>query len=274
MGMRFRKSIGLGKGARINISKSGVGASFGVKGARYSVNSSGRRTTSVGIPGSGLYSVSSKGGGSGRSRSNQATGRTEAQQRRLIERYEKKDQLASERRSKPLEKLKEQYAAGKIDKATYEKLAVRDSEITKDIVIFGRGSGVKLAERYVLGKLSSEEFENLKNELLGDAEAEKDLIFEEYKMVASRVNDFVEKVRGNKSGTQCNNCNKPKKFFSPLSNVSDFMLCRSCHTDYKSICRYEGKNGAYYVAEASVIDPDIKNVLSISILPEHLLNYR
>ena len=63
MGFRMRKSFRIAKGVRVNLSKSGIGMSAGVKGARYSVHSSGRRTTSVGIPGTGLGYVSSKGGG-------------------------------------------------------------------------------------------------------------------------------------------------------------------------------------------------------------------
>ncbi|MDI6872373.1 MAG: DUF4236 domain-containing protein [Bacillota bacterium] len=54
MGFRFRRSVSLGKGVRLNFSKSGIGMSFGVKGARYSIGPSGTRAT-VGIPGTGLY---------------------------------------------------------------------------------------------------------------------------------------------------------------------------------------------------------------------------
>lgn len=62
MGLRFRKSIKLGKNAKLNINKKSVGMSVGGKGARYTVNSSGRRTKSVGIPGTGLSYVSTSGG--------------------------------------------------------------------------------------------------------------------------------------------------------------------------------------------------------------------
>lgn len=55
MSFRYRKSINLGGGVRINLSKSGVGVSCGVPGLRYSVHSSGRRTRTVGIPGTGIY---------------------------------------------------------------------------------------------------------------------------------------------------------------------------------------------------------------------------
>jgi tetratricopeptide (TPR) repeat protein len=54
MGFRARKSFRIAKGVRLNVSKSGVGISAGPRGMRYSVHSSGRRTTSVGVPGSGV----------------------------------------------------------------------------------------------------------------------------------------------------------------------------------------------------------------------------
>ena len=69
MGLRFRKSIKLGGGAKLNINKKSVGMSVGGKGARYTVNSSGRRTKSVGIPGTGLSYVSTSGGRKPSSRS-------------------------------------------------------------------------------------------------------------------------------------------------------------------------------------------------------------
>ena len=59
MGFRFRKSINLGKGVKLNINKKSVGVSVGTKGVRYSVNSDGRKTTSIGIPGTGLYWIQS-----------------------------------------------------------------------------------------------------------------------------------------------------------------------------------------------------------------------
>lgn len=54
MGLRFRKSFKLAPGVRLNLGRKGFGASFGGKGMRHTISSTGRRTTSVGIPGSGL----------------------------------------------------------------------------------------------------------------------------------------------------------------------------------------------------------------------------
>lgn len=62
MGLRFRKSIKLGNGVKLNIGKKSVSMSVGGKGARYTVNSSGQRTKSVGIPGTGLSYTTTSGG--------------------------------------------------------------------------------------------------------------------------------------------------------------------------------------------------------------------
>ena len=55
MGWKFRKSIRLSKGVRFNINKNSVGISMGGNGVRYSVNSDGRKTSTIGVPGTGLY---------------------------------------------------------------------------------------------------------------------------------------------------------------------------------------------------------------------------
>ena len=60
MGFRLRKSINLG-GVRINLSKSGVGYSFGAKGMRITKCANGRTRNTVGIPGTGISYVSESG---------------------------------------------------------------------------------------------------------------------------------------------------------------------------------------------------------------------
>lgn len=56
MSFRFRKSFKIAPGVRLNLSKSGIGMSAGVRGARVGVNSRGTYT-SVGIPGTGISSI-------------------------------------------------------------------------------------------------------------------------------------------------------------------------------------------------------------------------
>ena len=72
MSIRFRKSMKLLPGVRLNFSKETVGLSFGVPGARYTINSKGRRTVSTGIPGTGLYNVETLNSGTRSSRRSSA----------------------------------------------------------------------------------------------------------------------------------------------------------------------------------------------------------
>ncbi len=60
MGIRYRKSINLGNGFRVNISKSGIGYSWGVKGARFTRTARGTFRTTYSIPGTGLSYVDEK----------------------------------------------------------------------------------------------------------------------------------------------------------------------------------------------------------------------
>ena len=61
MGFRFRKSIPIGKHFRINLSKSGVGYSCGVKGARFTKTANGKNRTTLSVPGTGIsYTAESK----------------------------------------------------------------------------------------------------------------------------------------------------------------------------------------------------------------------
>ena len=53
VGLSFRRSVKIGKHTRLNFSKSGVGVSTGVKGARVSVGPHGARET-LSVPGTGI----------------------------------------------------------------------------------------------------------------------------------------------------------------------------------------------------------------------------
>lgn len=54
MGFRFRKSVKIAKGVKLNFGKKSVGISVGGKGAHFSVNSKGRKSATIGIPGTGV----------------------------------------------------------------------------------------------------------------------------------------------------------------------------------------------------------------------------
>lgn len=58
MGFRFRKSFSLMPGVRMTVGKKGASVSVGNKGGRATISTTGRHTTSIGIPGTGLSYVS------------------------------------------------------------------------------------------------------------------------------------------------------------------------------------------------------------------------
>lgn len=65
MGLRFRKSFKVAPGVKVNLNKKSTSVTFGRKGVHKTYSSSGKKTTSVGIPGTGAYYTTSSGGGSG-----------------------------------------------------------------------------------------------------------------------------------------------------------------------------------------------------------------
>ncbi|MGZ4160213.1 MAG: DUF4236 domain-containing protein [Neobacillus sp.] len=76
MGFRYRKSFKIAPGVRLNVGSNSSSISFGGRGMRYTINCRGWRTTSVGIPGTGISYVSSS------STSNKGYHRTKAYNQR------------------------------------------------------------------------------------------------------------------------------------------------------------------------------------------------
>jgi len=79
MGWRMRKSVKLGSGVRLNLSRSGIGASAGIRGFRVGAGPRGGRITAS-IPGTGISYQSSFGTKKSRRRARSATAPLSAQQ--------------------------------------------------------------------------------------------------------------------------------------------------------------------------------------------------
>jgi hypothetical protein len=75
MGVRYRKSINLGGGFKINLSKSGVGYSWGTKGYRITKTARGTTRRTYSIPGTGISYIDETGDGS-RTRKQNSSHRT------------------------------------------------------------------------------------------------------------------------------------------------------------------------------------------------------
>ena len=65
MGTRFRRSFKVAPGVRVNLNKKSASISFGPKGLKHTVSTTGKSRTTVGIPGTGLSYTTSSGGKSG-----------------------------------------------------------------------------------------------------------------------------------------------------------------------------------------------------------------
>lgn len=77
MGLRFRRSVTLFKGVKLNFGKTGVSVTTGVKGFHKTYNlNTGKTTTSIGIPGTGISYVTTSGGRSNSSQRQQSSQRT------------------------------------------------------------------------------------------------------------------------------------------------------------------------------------------------------
>lgn len=60
MGTRFRRSFKIAPGVRVNLNKKSASVSFGPKGLKHTISTTGKSHTTVGIPGTGLsYTTSS-----------------------------------------------------------------------------------------------------------------------------------------------------------------------------------------------------------------------
>lgn len=84
MGFRYRKSINLGGGFRINLSKSGIGYSWGIKGNRITKTAKGTTRRTASIPGTGISYVHETGKNNG-ARSNRGVNHASPHQMSAID---------------------------------------------------------------------------------------------------------------------------------------------------------------------------------------------
>ncbi len=123
MGFNFRKSINLGNGMRLNLGKKSASVSMGKKGVRHSVSTTGRQTTTLSVPGTGVsYSHTT---GTKKAAAEKKKRETAKQNAKLTKEQEKlereKQQLAQERAE--LERMKLENERRKIaeEKAALER---------------------------------------------------------------------------------------------------------------------------------------------------------
>lgn len=85
MALRMRKSFTIAKGVRLTVGKTGMGLSVGTRGLRHSIHSSGRQTSTIGIPGTGVSYVKTSTIGKPRRAANNSSIEKQLQRQRQIE---------------------------------------------------------------------------------------------------------------------------------------------------------------------------------------------
>ncbi len=192
--------------------------------------------------------------------------RRERKDQKEIDKLQKKIIKLKDNREKILMSLKNDYASGKVSETEYKDLAGRMSDISDELIIFGKTPGVTLGKNYICGKIDKKEFENIRLELVPrELDAEKDFILSCIKTKQEKLilfKDSCNKIEEN----ICQKCGQSKKFFKPLQTIDNITLCGSCTREYKSLILYEGFEGVYLTVEPFKITNQIN--LSVGIKQE------
>ena len=65
MGLRFRKSFKIAPGVKLNLNKKSTSVTFGGRGFHHTISSTGKKTTTIGVPGTGISYSKTSGGNTG-----------------------------------------------------------------------------------------------------------------------------------------------------------------------------------------------------------------
>ncbi len=205
--------------------------------------------------------------------SNAATRDHEKKQKRLQreqERLKKKITKLEEKKSKITDSLNELLAKGKISGKKHKELLKRESEITLDLLVFGKSAIIPAAKRYICGSIEKKEFESLCKSIIPDE------VFKERQEIIDNYNKLIESIKNFKNSckkreNECYKCAKKKGIFSPLSNIEDMKLCGRCKGELRDLLNYKGKNGTYFYVTSHIISlNDInKPQLQINIQQNH-----
>lgn len=192
---------------------------------------------------------------------------------RLNERLSKKVAKIEEKIEKIVDALQDELAKGKIDQKRYDELLVRKEDITLELIVFGSTPAVSLAKRYITGKIDLEEFEELKTTIMPpEVLEEKEYLVKQLLDQANQLEKIVKKSK-KKRDDCCQNCEKPKGFFSPLSEIDAMLLCGKCKRLVKKLKEFKGLEGQYFDLSPMEIKIDDLDNLSptLSIRNECLL---
>lgn len=187
--------------------------------------------------------------------------RARAQQKDL-DILRKKLEKIQESREKVLMALKNRFADNSITREEYEKLQGRMTEVTDEILIFGKTPAVTLCKNYVCGEIDKATFDEVRAALVPVAlDAERNSIMTAVAEKQKQQADFLSGCSA-KEGS-CGKCGKEKKWYSIFGQINNISTCGKCISKYKSYCKYSGFNGDYLTVEPCEVTQDTK--LNVSL---------
>ncbi len=171
------------------------------------------------------------------------------------ERLTKKISRLEERIEKTYQVLDDQYAKGKIGKNEYLELKRRKKDISLELFALAKTPGTSLAKRYLTGKISKSEFDEIQKEILPkEVFIEKEEIAREFDTLITGVKKIISSSKKNKNEKICWHCSKESSFFNLVRQVGKIRLCRKCSSKLHRLLQYGGYRGKYFFTEPQEID--------------------
>lgn len=199
-------------------------------------------------------------------------------EQRLLEKLTKKASAIDAMLQKIYQELDDVYAKGKISNKEYAKLSKRKKDIGMELIVLTKTPGTSLAKRYITGKISKKEFEQIKKEILPtDLLNEKDEMFNEFDKLLKKAKAFKKITNKKKDNTVCWHCNSEGSFFNGIRRVEDVRLCRKCSSELRDLLKYKGFEGKYFTIEGFKLDYALlekaRFTLNAKFRDEYILNY-
>lgn len=175
--------------------------------------------------------------------SNQISRESEKQfkrQEREQARQAKNEMQINSALEKPIKELKKLLASGKIDTEKYSKLLDRQKDIERELFVFPdiRTAMANLGARYLTGKIDKQEFDILRDQILGDLAEDR----KEFLKAEEKLSNLLPNLNKDLNENKCISCGKLGKLFCPLKSMTigtnykkiTLNICNDCAKNLKT----------------------------------------
>lgn len=173
-----------------------------------------------------------------------------------LERIQKIYDKANSDNLKIISSLEDYYVEGRINKDKYMYLMNRKSDITIDLIIFGKILYVSFAVKYITGEISREEYFRIIKEIYPeDFICEREKINNDIKKLINDLENFKKSVKITEKDT-CQLCEASESLFNKLKTIENIKLCSECRKYLLDTEKYEGLAGKYFLVNPVMLNLD------------------